>query len=155
MRDVGIVSFAQSNARREVRNEVEILLPVVKEAVKQSGLARTDIDFTCSGSSEASGVPEAPWPGRSGATTRWVRVSGEITRSQCAANSPGPCSRTTGGPSPPTSTEVGIPASRSRCSVAGSPASNRSRASIDPPFLSRKELKATVRRTDPGRRRPD
>jgi len=52
MRDVGIVSFAQSNALREVRNEVEILLPVVKEAVKQSGLARTDIDFTCSGSSD-------------------------------------------------------------------------------------------------------
>jgi acetyl-CoA acetyltransferase len=52
MRDVGIVSFAQSNARREVRNEVEILLPVVKEAVKQSGFARTDIEFTCSGSSD-------------------------------------------------------------------------------------------------------
>jgi acetyl-CoA acetyltransferase len=52
MRDVGIVSFAQSNAKRELRNEVEILLPVVKEAVKQSGFARTDIDFTCSGSSD-------------------------------------------------------------------------------------------------------
>jgi len=52
MRDVGIVSFAQSNALREVRNEVEILLPVVKEAVQQSGLARTEIDFTCSGSSD-------------------------------------------------------------------------------------------------------
>ena len=56
MRDVGIVSFAQSNARREVRNEVEILLPVVKEAVKQSGLARTDIDFTCSASSDSCSV---------------------------------------------------------------------------------------------------
>ncbi len=52
MRDVAIVSFAQSNALREVRNEVEILLPVVKEAVKQSGLPRTEIDFTCSGSSD-------------------------------------------------------------------------------------------------------
>ncbi|MGH0032482.1 MAG: thiolase domain-containing protein [Myxococcota bacterium] len=52
MRDVAIVSFAQSNARREDRNEVEILLPVVKEAVAASGLARTDIDFTCSGSSD-------------------------------------------------------------------------------------------------------
>jgi acetyl-CoA acetyltransferase len=52
MRDVGIVSFAQSNAKRELRNEVEILLPVVKEAVKQSGFARTEIDFTCSGSSD-------------------------------------------------------------------------------------------------------
>ncbi len=52
MRDVGILSFAQSNAKAEVRNEVEILLPVVKQAVKESGLARTDIDFTCSGSSD-------------------------------------------------------------------------------------------------------
>ncbi len=52
MRDVGILSFAQSNAAAEVCNEVEILLPVVKEAVKQSGLARTEIDFTCSGSSD-------------------------------------------------------------------------------------------------------
>ena len=52
MRDVGILSFAQSNARSETRNEVEILLPVVKEAVVQSGLARTEIDFTCSGSSD-------------------------------------------------------------------------------------------------------
>jgi len=52
MRDVGILSFAQSNAKSELRNEVEILLPVVKEAVKASGLARNDIDFTCSGSSD-------------------------------------------------------------------------------------------------------
>jgi acetyl-CoA acetyltransferase len=52
MRDVGIVSFAQSNAAAELRNEVEILLPVVKQAVAQSGLARAEIDFTCSGSSD-------------------------------------------------------------------------------------------------------
>jgi len=52
MRDVAIVSFAQSNSAREDRNEVEILLPVVKEAVENSGLERTDIDFTCSGSSD-------------------------------------------------------------------------------------------------------
>jgi acetyl-CoA acetyltransferase len=52
MRDVAIVAFAQSNAKREDRNEVEILLPVVKEAVAASGMARTDIEFTCSGSSD-------------------------------------------------------------------------------------------------------
>ncbi|MEM7409451.1 MAG: thiolase domain-containing protein [Myxococcota bacterium] len=52
MRNVGIVSFAQSNARAEVRNEVEFLLPVVKEAVARSGMERTDIEFTCSGSSD-------------------------------------------------------------------------------------------------------
>lgn len=52
MRDVAIVSFAQSNAECEVRNEVEILQPVSAEAVKASGLARDEIDFTCSGSSD-------------------------------------------------------------------------------------------------------
>lgn len=52
MREVGIVSFAQSNAEVEDRNEVEILLPVAKEAIEASGLARNEIDFTCSGSSD-------------------------------------------------------------------------------------------------------
>ncbi len=52
MRDVAIVSFAQSAKARDVRNEVEILMPVVQEAVKRSGMKRTDIGFTCSGSSD-------------------------------------------------------------------------------------------------------
>jgi acetyl-CoA acetyltransferase len=52
MRDVAIVSFAQSTAAREQRNEVEILMPIVAEAVKGSGMARQDIGFTCSGSSD-------------------------------------------------------------------------------------------------------
>ena len=52
MREVGIVSFAQSSALRERRNEVEILLPVAKEAVEASGLKRQEIGFTCSGSSD-------------------------------------------------------------------------------------------------------
>ncbi len=52
MRDVAIVSFAQSAKAREQRNEIEILMPVVREAVKASGLPRTEIDFTCSGSSD-------------------------------------------------------------------------------------------------------
>lgn len=52
MRDVAIVSFAQApNARRELRNEVEILMPVVQEAVARSGIERP-FDFTCSGSSD-------------------------------------------------------------------------------------------------------
>jgi acetyl-CoA acetyltransferase len=52
MRDVAIVSFAQApNRRRELRNEVEILMPVVQEAVERSGIARP-FDFTCSGSSD-------------------------------------------------------------------------------------------------------
>ncbi|MDJ0868246.1 MAG: thiolase domain-containing protein [Myxococcota bacterium] len=53
MRDVAVVSFAQApNARRELRNEVEILMPVVHEAVERSGIPRTEIDFTCSGSTD-------------------------------------------------------------------------------------------------------
>jgi acetyl-CoA acetyltransferase len=52
MRDVAIVSFAQSrHARRELRNEVEILMPVVQEAVARSGIERP-FDFTCSGSTD-------------------------------------------------------------------------------------------------------
>jgi acetyl-CoA acetyltransferase len=52
MRDVAIVSFAQSAKARETRNEVEILMPVVHEAVRASGLPRQEIGFTCSGSSD-------------------------------------------------------------------------------------------------------
>ena len=52
MREVAIVSFAQSARARELRNEIEILMPVVREAVERSGLPRTEIGFTCSGSSD-------------------------------------------------------------------------------------------------------
>ena len=52
MRDVAIVSFAQApNVRRDAeRNEVEILMPVVREAIERSGIPRTEIGFTVSGS---------------------------------------------------------------------------------------------------------
>jgi acetyl-CoA acetyltransferase len=54
MRDVAVVSFAQSrNVRRENRrNEVEMLIPVVQEAVEKSGIPKREIGFTCSGSSD-------------------------------------------------------------------------------------------------------
>ena len=53
MRDVAIVSFAQTATRmEEQRNEVEILLPVVQEAVEKSGLSKREIGFTCSGSND-------------------------------------------------------------------------------------------------------
>src|SRR6187549_2202844 len=54
MRDVAIVGFAQSRSvRRDVnRNEVEILMPVVTEAVERAGIDRKKIGFTCSGSSD-------------------------------------------------------------------------------------------------------
>jgi acetyl-CoA acetyltransferase len=52
MREVAVISFAQAPMRRREldRNEVEILMPVVAEAVERSGLPRHDIGFTCSGS---------------------------------------------------------------------------------------------------------
>lgn len=52
MRDVAIVSFAQAkNVRRQLdANEVEMVMPVVRAAVEQSGIPRREIGFTCSGS---------------------------------------------------------------------------------------------------------
>ncbi|MBW2399706.1 MAG: thiolase domain-containing protein [Deltaproteobacteria bacterium] len=54
MRDVAVVSFAQTkNVRRENRrNEVEMLIPVVQEAVEKSGVPKQEIGFYCSGSSD-------------------------------------------------------------------------------------------------------
>ena len=54
MREVGIIAFGQTpNQRRELcRNEAEMLAPVVAEVLAQVGLSRTDVDFTCSGSSD-------------------------------------------------------------------------------------------------------
>lgn len=74
MRDVAIVSFAQApNVRCETeRNEVEMLMPVVAEALAASGIARGEIGFTVSGSCDyIAGQPFAfvsgidavgPWP---------------------------------------------------------------------------------------------
>ena len=53
MRDVAVVSYAQHASRREdIRNEVEMLLPVVREALAPTGLTAQDMGFTCSGSSD-------------------------------------------------------------------------------------------------------
>jgi acetyl-CoA acetyltransferase len=53
VRDVAILSFAQSRAvRSEPGNEVEMLMPVVAEAVERSGIPKQEIGFTCSGSSD-------------------------------------------------------------------------------------------------------
>ncbi len=60
MRDVAVISFAQApSVRRDiVHNEVEILMPVVAEAVASSGLTRDRIGFTVSGSCDyLAGVP--------------------------------------------------------------------------------------------------
>ncbi len=60
MREIAVVSFAQApSVRRDiVHNEVEILMPVVAEAVSSSGLTRDRIGFTVSGSCDyLAGVP--------------------------------------------------------------------------------------------------
>lgn len=61
MRDVAVVSFAQSKSvREEDANEVEILMPVVSEAIERSGIPRKQIGFTMSGSCDyLAGVPFA------------------------------------------------------------------------------------------------
>lgn len=54
MRDVAIVSYAQTPyvASETKRNEVEMLMPVLSEAVDKSGIPRREIGFTCSGSTD-------------------------------------------------------------------------------------------------------
>jgi acetyl-CoA acetyltransferase len=55
MRDVAIVSFAQTSSRRTELEEVELLLPIITEAVEKSGIPRREIGFTCSGSCDYLG----------------------------------------------------------------------------------------------------
>jgi acetyl-CoA acetyltransferase len=51
MRDVAVVSYAASAVPRDdEHNEVEMLVPVISEAIEKSGIGRKDIGFTCSGS---------------------------------------------------------------------------------------------------------
>jgi acetyl-CoA acetyltransferase len=54
MRDVAVVSFAQSKSVRAdpVQNEVEILMPVIAKSVADSGIPPKEIGFTCSGSAD-------------------------------------------------------------------------------------------------------
>ena len=60
MREVAVVSFAQTDFVRRARdlNEVELLMPVVDSAMAESGLSRAEIGFTVSGSADyLSGLP--------------------------------------------------------------------------------------------------
>jgi acetyl-CoA acetyltransferase len=54
MRDVAVISFAQTPARRRVEefNEVEMLMPAVHHALEQVDMTIDDIGFTCSGSTD-------------------------------------------------------------------------------------------------------
>jgi acetyl-CoA acetyltransferase len=51
MRDVAVVSFVQSAVARDDRhNETEMLVPTIHAAIEQSGIAKNDLGFVCSGS---------------------------------------------------------------------------------------------------------
>lgn len=54
MRDIAVISFAQTPARRQVQelNEVEMLMPAVHTALEQVDMTIDDIGFTCSGSTD-------------------------------------------------------------------------------------------------------
>lgn len=54
MRDIAVISFAQTPARRRVPelNEVEMLMPAVGQALGQVDMTIDDIGFTCSGSTD-------------------------------------------------------------------------------------------------------
>ncbi|MFF0425240.1 thiolase domain-containing protein [Streptomyces sp. NPDC004520] len=53
-REVAIVAFAQSDHRRRTDDlsEVEMVMPVLHEVQRRTGLKASDIGFTCSGSSD-------------------------------------------------------------------------------------------------------
>jgi acetyl-CoA acetyltransferase len=60
MREVAILAFAQSPSIRHdaERSDVEMLTPVIAEAIERSGVPRREIGFTCSGSCDyQAGVP--------------------------------------------------------------------------------------------------
>ena len=62
MRKVAVVGFAQSPStrREERRNEVEMLMPVVAEALDSCGMTKADVGFTMSGSCDyLAGAPFA------------------------------------------------------------------------------------------------
>ena len=54
MRDVAVLSYAQTPYVRteRVRNEVEMLMPIIDEVVKKAGIPRQEIGFTSSGSTD-------------------------------------------------------------------------------------------------------
>jgi len=54
MRDVAIASFAQTKyVRNQVElTEVDMLIPVTREAIRRSGVPKREIGFTCHGSSD-------------------------------------------------------------------------------------------------------
>jgi acetyl-CoA acetyltransferase len=55
MRDVAIVSFSRFVAPRSTDDEVEMLVPVITDAIRESGIPKKEIGFTVSGSCDYLG----------------------------------------------------------------------------------------------------
>ena len=77
------------------------MCPIITGRSWQQVSMRSSTQAKTRSASTSSGIgAEHPWPGKSGAMTRWVLASPSRTRTQRSLNSPGPWSRTIGGPSP-------------------------------------------------------
>lgn len=84
MRDVAVVAFAQSHCTTANLHDdmAEILLPVVRDALAQADLRRTDIDFYASGSHDffegrtfayiESSTPSAPGRRYRNRMSKWM-----------------------------------------------------------------------------------
>jgi acetyl-CoA acetyltransferase len=77
MREVAVVSFAQTPyVRRERgRNEVEMLMPVIAQAIERSGIPKGEIGFTCSGSSDYIAGQAFAFVGAVDALGAWPPIS--------------------------------------------------------------------------------
>jgi acetyl-CoA acetyltransferase len=77
MREVAVVSFAQTPyVRRERgRSEVEMLMPVIGQAIERSGIPKSQIGFTCSGSSDYIAGQAFAFVGAVDALGAWPPIS--------------------------------------------------------------------------------
>jgi acetyl-CoA acetyltransferase len=77
MRDVAILSFAQTPMKRRenTRTEVDMVMSVVHAAVAASGLAKREIGFTCSGSSDYIAGQAFAFVGAVDALGAWPPIS--------------------------------------------------------------------------------
>jgi acetyl-CoA acetyltransferase len=76
VRDVAIVSFAQSGSLVDVADtETQMLLPVLTEAVERSGIPRSEIGFTCSGSADYLAGTPFSFVGNLEAVGAWPPIS--------------------------------------------------------------------------------